>query len=184
MARSTLVGDAKKEQPRTIDRHSALLSREAQEKTLVQPPRSAEPHDLAGSSPGLGGDDRSTEGLDPASAALSLAGFPSPGSRVAESDSETQIHLIAGQESVELPAILPVLPVRDVVVFPGVTVPLAVGREKSLAALEENHRCAQPRQAGRRRRCCPHSSQPSDRRFTRAADAARRTRGCRSGSKR
>jgi len=56
---------------------------------------------------------------------------------VAESDTETQIHLVAGQESVEIPAILPVLPVRDVVVFPGVTVPLAVGREKSLAALEE-----------------------------------------------
>ncbi len=37
----------------------------------------------------------------------------------------------------EIPAVLPVLPVRDVVVFPGVTVPLAVGREKSLAALEE-----------------------------------------------
>jgi ATP-dependent Lon protease len=56
---------------------------------------------------------------------------------VAEIDEEAQIHLVAGQESVEIPAILPVLPVRDVVVFPGVTVPLAVGREKSLAALEE-----------------------------------------------
>jgi ATP-dependent Lon protease len=56
---------------------------------------------------------------------------------VAEIDEETQIHLAEGQESVEIPTILPVLPVRDVVVFPGVTVPLAVGREKSLAALEE-----------------------------------------------
>ncbi|MBW2716159.1 MAG: LON peptidase substrate-binding domain-containing protein, partial [Deltaproteobacteria bacterium] len=56
---------------------------------------------------------------------------------MAETDKETQTHLIAGQESVEIPAVLPVLPVRDVVVFPGVTVPLAVGREKSLAALEE-----------------------------------------------
>ncbi len=56
---------------------------------------------------------------------------------MAESETKTQTHLIAGQESVEIPAILPVLPVRDVVVFPGVTVPLAIGREKSLAALEQ-----------------------------------------------
>jgi ATP-dependent Lon protease len=56
---------------------------------------------------------------------------------VAEIDEDAQIHLVANQESAEIPAILPVLPVRDVVVFPGVTVPLAVGREKSLAALEE-----------------------------------------------
>jgi len=44
--------------------------------------------------------------------------------------------LAAGQESIELPARLPLLPVRDVVLFPGVTVPLAVGRPRSLAALE------------------------------------------------
>ncbi|MCH2171234.1 endopeptidase La [Myxococcota bacterium] len=48
---------------------------------------------------------------------------------------ETQKVVIAGQETIEIPKILPVLPVRDVVIFPGVTVPLAVGREKSLAAL-------------------------------------------------
>ena len=42
-----------------------------------------------------------------------------------------------GDESFEVPGTLPVLPVRDVVVYPGVTVPLAIGRRKSLAALEE-----------------------------------------------
>jgi len=44
--------------------------------------------------------------------------------------------LVGGEERVELPSILPILPVRDVVVFPGVTVPLAIGRARSLAALE------------------------------------------------
>jgi len=43
----------------------------------------------------------------------------------------------AGEEQIEVPSILPVLPVRDVVVYPGVTVPLAIGRRKSLAALDE-----------------------------------------------
>jgi ATP-dependent Lon protease len=40
-------------------------------------------------------------------------------------------------ESLNVPAILPVLPVRDVIVFPGVTVPLTIGRRRSVAALEE-----------------------------------------------
>jgi len=58
---------------------------------------------------------------------------------LAESDSESaaQGPLFVGQERVEVPAVLPVLPVRDVVVFPGVTVPLAVGRPRSLAALTQ-----------------------------------------------
>ncbi|MGD9663595.1 MAG: endopeptidase La [Novosphingobium sp.] len=34
-------------------------------------------------------------------------------------------------------ALLPLLPLRDIVVFPGMVVPLFVGREKSVAALEE-----------------------------------------------
>ncbi len=44
---------------------------------------------------------------------------------------------VPGADFVEVPALLPVLAVRDVVVFPGVTMPLAIGRARSLAALEE-----------------------------------------------
>ena len=44
---------------------------------------------------------------------------------------------VPGAEFLEIPALLPVLPVRDVVIFPGVTMPLAIGRTRSLAALEE-----------------------------------------------
>ena len=32
--------------------------------------------------------------------------------------------------------VFPVLPVRDIIVFPGVVVPLFIGRDKSVAALE------------------------------------------------
>ncbi len=40
-----------------------------------------------------------------------------------------------GDEIFTVPGVLPLIPVRDVVVYPGVTVPLAIGRRKSLAAL-------------------------------------------------
>ena len=40
-----------------------------------------------------------------------------------------------GDEVFDIPANLPLIPVRDVVVFPGSTVPLAIGRRKSLSAL-------------------------------------------------
>jgi ATP-dependent Lon protease len=42
-----------------------------------------------------------------------------------------------GDEQIEIPEILPVLPVRDAVAFPGATLSLAVGRPGSLAALDE-----------------------------------------------
>ena len=41
------------------------------------------------------------------------------------------------KRSNDLPKILPMLPVRDVVVFPSMVLPIAVGREKSIRALEE-----------------------------------------------
>ena len=37
----------------------------------------------------------------------------------------------------DIPKMLPMLPVRDIVVFPAMVLPLAVGREKSIRALEE-----------------------------------------------
>ena len=37
----------------------------------------------------------------------------------------------------DIPKILPLLPVRDVVIFPSMVLPLSVGREKSVRALEE-----------------------------------------------
>ncbi len=40
-----------------------------------------------------------------------------------------------GREHLEIPSVLPLLPVRDLVLFPGVTVPLSIGRPRSIAAL-------------------------------------------------
>ncbi len=45
--------------------------------------------------------------------------------------------LRVGAEQLEIPLEMPVLPVRNVVVYPGVTSPLVVGRARSLAALEQ-----------------------------------------------
>lgn len=44
--------------------------------------------------------------------------------------------ILRGEEIAELPESLPLLPIRDLVVFPHSVVPLLVGRKKSLAAIE------------------------------------------------
>jgi Lon protease-like protein len=41
------------------------------------------------------------------------------------------------EELIEIPGTLPVLPLRDVVIFPGMITPLLVGRQKSLASLDD-----------------------------------------------
>ena len=52
---------------------------------------------------------------------------------------ETDVQIIRGaqNEEIEVPRELPVLPVRDVMLYPGGTVPLQIGRARSLAALEQ-----------------------------------------------
>ena len=48
------------------------------------------------------------------------------------------MHLIEREdEIIEVPDALPVLPLRDVVIFPGMITPLLVGRSKSLASLDQ-----------------------------------------------
>jgi ATP-dependent Lon protease len=59
------------------------------------------------------------------------------GANSTHADVATLIVSGPGSESIDVPAILPVLPVRDVVVYPGVTMPLAIGRARSLASLED-----------------------------------------------
>ncbi|MEA1990675.1 MAG: endopeptidase La [Thermodesulfobacteriota bacterium] len=41
------------------------------------------------------------------------------------------------QESLEIPDVLPLMPVRDVIVFPSMIIPLFIGREASVAAINE-----------------------------------------------
>ena len=40
-------------------------------------------------------------------------------------------------ENQKIPDTLPMLPVRDIILYPAMVLPLAVGREKSVKALEE-----------------------------------------------
>jgi ATP-dependent Lon protease len=53
---------------------------------------------------------------------------------VSQGEGVTRIGIAGGM--LDIPRILPVLPVRDAVVFPGMNVPLSVGRRRSLAALD------------------------------------------------
>jgi len=72
--------------------------------------------------------------LDRLPGALTVARLPAGGG-VSQNQRITVTGV--GGERLELSDVLPLLPVRDAVVFPGVTRPLAIGRPKSLAALSE-----------------------------------------------
>ncbi|RPI53580.1 MAG: AAA family ATPase, partial [Deltaproteobacteria bacterium] len=52
-------------------------------------------------------------------------------------DTITNLLEIDGQEPIEIPEVLPLMPVRDVIVFPSMIIPLFIGREASVAAINE-----------------------------------------------
>lgn len=57
---------------------------------------------------------------------------------MAESDRDDLISIIDGDgKDADIPAVLPLMPVRDVVIFNDMLLPLFVGREKSVRAVEE-----------------------------------------------
>ncbi|MFH1582065.1 MAG: endopeptidase La [Pseudomonadota bacterium] len=57
---------------------------------------------------------------------------------MAESDRDDLISIIDGDgKDTDIPAVLPLMPVRDVVIFSDMLLPLFVGREKSVRAVEE-----------------------------------------------
>jgi ATP-dependent Lon protease len=57
---------------------------------------------------------------------------------MAQSDSDDLISLIEDDGAIsEIPTSLPLLPVRDVVIFCDMVLPLFVGRDKSIRAVEE-----------------------------------------------
>lgn len=65
--------------------------------------------------------------------------------RMAETDNDDLINIIEeeNEEGVEIPNMLPMLPVRDVVIFTDMLLPLFIGRDKSVKAVEdavEQHR--------------------------------------------
>ena len=52
-------------------------------------------------------------------------------------DTITNLLEIDDQEPIEIPDVLPLMPVRDVIVFPSMIIPLFIGREASVAAINE-----------------------------------------------
>ncbi|MDQ1270588.1 MAG: ATP-dependent Lon protease [Thermodesulfobacteriota bacterium] len=58
---------------------------------------------------------------------------------MAEADIDDLIEIIEKEGNIEnIPKVIPMMPVRDVVVFTDMLLPLFVGREKSIKAIEES----------------------------------------------
>jgi len=67
-----------------------------------------------------------------------LAGRSIPGETMAETDKDDLISIIEeDDDNTAIPTTLPLMPVRDVVIFTDMLLPLFVGREKSVRAVEE-----------------------------------------------
>ncbi|RMG67524.1 MAG: endopeptidase La, partial [Calditrichaeota bacterium] len=49
---------------------------------------------------------------------------------------EKQLDLLEDEEIVDIPDVLPLIPIREMVIFPDAIVPLLVGREKSVRAVQ------------------------------------------------
>lgn len=61
------------------------------------------------------------------------------GAKMAEADIDDLIEIIEKESNIDdIPTILPMMPVRDIVVFTDMLLPLFVGREKSIKAVEES----------------------------------------------
>jgi ATP-dependent Lon protease len=62
-----------------------------------------------------------------------------PGVKMGETDKDDLISIIEEDDpEAVIPTILPMMPVRDVVIFTDMLLPLFVGREKSVNAIEES----------------------------------------------
>src|SRR5580700_7890510 len=56
---------------------------------------------------------------------------------IERSPTATTIRTVAGGQPLVIPNLLPILPIRNIVVFPGTVMPLNVGRQKSKNLLDE-----------------------------------------------